>query len=135
MIMDEKPDRLVSSLQVPGQISSLLCEPGQIWVVCATGNPNASRADLNEEQEVDRLQKQRLNSEEITGDNLLFVVVEECSPGSWTFRPWVRGSESFTLLTLGPKARVHQARPCLRSVGLFRLHSLRAGPRATHAGS
>jgi hypothetical protein len=53
-------------------------------VICAANDVDTAGADFDEEQNVDRLQEQRLNGEEVASEYLILIVVEECSPGSMT---------------------------------------------------
>ena len=72
-IVDEEAGRRARLLQRPGEVARLLRDPGGGRVGGAAGEVDAARADLEEEQDVQRLEEERLDGEEVAGQQLVLV--------------------------------------------------------------
>ena len=58
-----------------------------------TGNMNAARPDFNEEQNIDRVESQGFDGEEITGEELISVMIEKSASRKPAVSPlWGRGT-------------------------------------------
>ena len=68
-IVDEEAGRRARLLQRPGEVARLLRDPGGGRVGGAAGEVDAARADLEEEQDVQRLEEERLDGEEVAGQH------------------------------------------------------------------
>src|SRR5215472_6357790 len=69
-------------LQLPGQIPRLLHHPLAGGMGGHPGEVNAAAADLNEEEDVEQAQPDRVHGEEVAGQDLVGVLVDELAPGA-----------------------------------------------------
>ena len=80
VIVDDEAGRGARLLQGPGQLACLLGDPRGGRVGAAASEVHAPRSHLNEEQDMDRFEEERLDGEEITGQQLVLVLLEEVAP-------------------------------------------------------
>ncbi len=80
VIVEEIANHWFSLFEFPAQLPGLLGHPSVGEMRGTTGELDASRTKVDEEEHVQRLQKQGLKGEEVTGDNLLFVMRHDLSP-------------------------------------------------------
>ena len=64
-VMDEKPERLCSFVEVKGEVLRLLGNPGSVGVGGATGEMDAPCRQLDEHQNVDSFEPHGFNGEEV----------------------------------------------------------------------
>src|SRR6266852_1219973 len=64
-IMDDQPDWSLELVQLPGQVSGLLSEPGGVGMGGAVGVENAAAADLQEDEHVESPKQHRVDGEEV----------------------------------------------------------------------
>ena len=83
-------NRVVSLIKIPCKLASLLCNPGFMRIRGTTGEMNTSGPKFDEEEHIDRLQKQRFDREEIAGQDLVFVVSHQVTPTRGTSTLWRR---------------------------------------------
>src|SRR5215472_4801518 len=69
-------------LQLPGQVARLLDHPSLVGAVGAAGEVNSTAADLDEEENVEPGQPDRVHQEEVTGQHLVGVLADELAPGA-----------------------------------------------------
>ena len=80
-VVDQQGRAPALVLKLPGQLPSLLGDSGGGWVLRAAGHEHPPRVELDEEQHEQRLQPERLDREEVTGEHPLGVGAEEPAPG------------------------------------------------------
>ena len=78
--MDEKAQRRLVFINRPDELSGLLRHPCTGGMSGTAREVDAARAKLDEEEDVQRLQKQSVHGEEVTSDELLFIMGHELSP-------------------------------------------------------
>ena len=81
-IVDEEAGRRARLLQRPGEVARLLGDPGGGRVGGAAGEMDPPGADLEEEQDVQGLEEERLDGEEVAGQHGIAVPGEELPPGA-----------------------------------------------------
>ena len=81
-IADQEPAGQGTVLDLPRQIAGLLGDPGSGRVRGAAGEMHPPRPQLDEEQDVDRLEEERLADEDVAGHDLVPVAREELAPGA-----------------------------------------------------
>ncbi len=64
-VMDEKPERLCSFVEVESEVSRLLHHPGSVGVGGATGEMDASCRELDEHQNLDSFEPHGFDGEEV----------------------------------------------------------------------
>src|SRR5207245_11005109 len=69
-IMDGEPDWSLQLVQLPGQVSGLLRDPGGVGKGGAVGVENAAAADLQEDEHVESTKEHRVDGEEDAGQDL-----------------------------------------------------------------
>ena len=79
-IMDGELDWSLELVQLPGQVSSLLRDPGGIGMGSAVGVENAAAGDLHEYQHVEGPKQHRVDCEEVAGQGSSGVGAEELRP-------------------------------------------------------
>jgi hypothetical protein len=91
IVMDQEPQWLFSVGKFPNQLPSLLRNPDLIGVVGDTSKMDTARTQFNEEKHVYGLKKDSFHCEEITRQDLFFVVGHEMTPtnGSIPNRRWL----------------------------------------------
>jgi len=89
--MDQEPQWLFSVGKFPNQLPGLLRNPDLIGVGGDTSKMDAARPQFNEEKHVYGLKKDSFHCEEITRQDLFFVVGHEMTPtnGSIPNRHWL----------------------------------------------
>jgi hypothetical protein len=80
-IVDEVAAGAAGVLQRPSEIARLLRHPGGGQVGGAASEMDPAGADLEEEEDVDRLEEERLDGEEVAREHLVLVAGQECPPG------------------------------------------------------
>jgi hypothetical protein len=75
---EAKPCRLF--LECPGELARLLGDPGAARVGGAAGEVDAPAGELDEEQDVQPLQRDRLDGEEVDREHALRLLAQERSP-------------------------------------------------------
>ena len=80
VIMDQEPKRCISIGKFPDQLPGLLSNPELIGIGDDSGKVNTARAQFDEEEHVDGLKQDSFHGEEITRQDLLFVVIHQMSP-------------------------------------------------------
>lgn len=78
--MDQEPHGGLPVLERCGDVAGLLGDPGRIGVPGRSGNVHPPGAELEEDERVQRLQPDRLRSEEVNGDDSPRLLVEELPP-------------------------------------------------------
>src|SRR6266540_1924381 len=89
-IADQEANRSRSFRQGPGELASLLADPGAVWVGRAASEVNASAAKLDVEEHVQAPQGNSLDGEEVDGEHALRLRAQELAPresGALTGRP------------------------------------------------
>src|SRR5258708_6165919 len=79
-IMDKKTNGRCLLIQRPAQLAGLLSDPNRGRVTGTASQMDASAADFDEKEHVQCLQPKRFHTEEIAGEHLVLVLVEECPP-------------------------------------------------------
>ncbi len=74
--MDDAQDRLLV-LKLPEQLPSLLGDPRRVGLLGAACQVHAPCAHLDKEQDVYRLQEDSFDGEEVTGQHLRPIMVQE----------------------------------------------------------
>jgi hypothetical protein len=78
--VDEKHFFSIIFFQLPNQLARLLCNPGYVRICSVSGTINFASSQFDEEQDIDGLMPDRLNREEITSKDLIFVMPQEATP-------------------------------------------------------
>ncbi len=86
-VVDEELDRRLEPVKRPGQVPGLLGHPGRIRVGSTAGVEHSSAMDLNEDEDVQRLQQDCVDGEEIAGEDRAGMGAQEFSP-RWSWPPW-----------------------------------------------
>ena len=68
----------------PGHVPGLLSNPSGVGIPRATSEVNSTSTEFDEEERIDCSQHDRFDGEEITGEHLVFVVIEKRAPGRIT---------------------------------------------------
>ena len=91
IVMDQEPQGLFSVGKFPNQLPGLLRNLDLIGVGGDTSKMDAARPQFNEEKHVDGLKKDSFHCEEITRQDLFFVVGHQMTPtnGSIADRRWL----------------------------------------------
>lgn len=91
IVMDQEPQWLFSVGKLPNQLPGLLRNPDLIRVGGDTSKMDTARPQFNEEKHVSGLKKDSFHCEEITRQDLFFVVGHELTPtnGSISNRRWL----------------------------------------------
>lgn len=79
-IVDQKAQGWLAFLNVPNELPCLLHDPSASGMGGITRTVDTSCAKFNEEEHVERLEKQRFDGKEITGKKLMLVVGDETAP-------------------------------------------------------
>src|SRR6266566_4852341 len=79
-IMDSEPDWSLQLVQLPGQVSGLLSDPGGVGMGGAVGVENAAAADLHEDQHVEGPKQHRVDGKEVAGKDRSGVSGEKLRP-------------------------------------------------------
>src|SRR6266705_5343767 len=79
-IMDGEPDWSLQLVQLPGQVSGLLSDPGAVGMSGAVGVENAAAADLQEDDHVESPKQHRVDGEEVAGQDRSGVSGEKLRP-------------------------------------------------------
>ena len=80
VIVDQKADWRRLLFEFPHQLTGLLRHPVLIGVRRATCEMDLAATELDEHQNVKRFQEDRLDCEEIAGQDLVLIVAEELPP-------------------------------------------------------
>ena len=80
IVMDQEPQGLFSVGKFPNQLPGLLRNPDLIGVGGDTSKMDAARPQFNEEKHVYGLKKDSFHCEEITRQDLLFLVGHQMTP-------------------------------------------------------
>jgi hypothetical protein len=78
-IADEEDRRL--DLTLDDQVPGLLSDPCALGMVCDAGETNPSGVKIDEEQDVESLQPDRLHGEEVGGEDAMCLGPQELRPG------------------------------------------------------
>jgi hypothetical protein len=94
IVMDQEPQWLFSVGKFPNQLPGLLRDPDLIGVGGDTSKMDAARPQFNEEKHVYGLKKDSFHCEEITCQDLFFVVGHQMTPtyGSIPNRRWLNSA-------------------------------------------
>src|SRR6266702_3696018 len=79
-IMDGEPDWSLQLVQLPGQVSGLLSDPGCVGMGGAVGIENAAAADLQEDEHVESPKQHRVDGKEVAGKDRSGVSGEKLRP-------------------------------------------------------
>src|SRR2546426_11855753 len=79
-IMDGDPDWSLQLVQLPGQVSGLLRDPGGVGMGGAVGVENAAAADLQEDEHVESPKEHRVDGEEVAGQDRSGMSGEKLRP-------------------------------------------------------
>jgi len=79
-IMDQEPNRQVVLFQRPGQLPRLLGRPRRIWMSRAPSHKYTSGSQVNEEENVRGLKTKGLHRQEVAGEYLVLVMLQERPP-------------------------------------------------------
>src|SRR6266581_4493841 len=79
-IMDGEPDWSLELVQLPGQVSGLLSDPGAVGMSGAVGVENAAAADLQEDEHIESPKQHRVDGEEVAGQDCSGVSGEKLRP-------------------------------------------------------
>jgi len=75
IVMDQEAQGLLSVRKIPNQLPGLLSNPGLIGIGGDTSKMNLARTQFDEKEHIECLKKHSVHSEEITRQDLIFVVV------------------------------------------------------------
>jgi len=81
-IADQKAGLDLTILQLPGQLPRLLDDPGSTGCGRAASQVDATAADLQEEEHVQALEPDCLDSEEVDRQDLVGMLTDELAPGA-----------------------------------------------------
>ncbi len=73
-IVDQEAKGGFAFLEFPNELSGLLVDPNIVGIGSDAGQVHTSCAQVDEEQDVQRLQPERFYGEEVTSQNLVFVM-------------------------------------------------------------
>lgn len=90
VIPNQKSDARVAVFQLPHELAGLLLNPCAVRMRRATSEMDASTTDLNEHEDIDRLQKQRFHGEKVTRQQLLLIVGHQMTPTRRRLAFWRR---------------------------------------------
>lgn len=79
-VAEQEPGAQLAVLQLPGQVPSLLGHPLAGRVECAAGDVDAAAAELDEEEDVEPGQPDRVDDEEVGGQDLVGMLADELTP-------------------------------------------------------
>ena len=79
-VANQKPHRLLSLDECPGNLPRLLRDPHTVGMSRTAGYMHTAAADFNEEQHIQSLEPHRVDCEEIHGDDALGLRAQELSP-------------------------------------------------------
>src|SRR5919197_4436096 len=76
------PEQDMPLLKASGdrEVPSLLSDPGRVWPTAGTSHVDSPGGELDEEQDVERLQEHRLHREEVAGQHPSPLGAEELGP-------------------------------------------------------
>lgn len=80
VVVDQELNERYVSLEVPDDLACLLVHPGRVGMLGTTCNVDATAAHFDQEEHVQRLQKERLHRGEIAGQDLVFVMAHQMTP-------------------------------------------------------
>jgi len=80
-VANQEAKRSCSLVERPGELARLLGDPGVGWVGGAAGQVDAPAAELDEEEHVQPLQRDRLDREEVDREHALRLRSQEGTPG------------------------------------------------------
>src|SRR5947209_2182774 len=80
IVMDEMGERASFAFELPGQLPRLLGHPELGWLGCGSHDVHAPSAYFDEEQDVQRLQRDRFHREEIARQQGVLVMVQKRPP-------------------------------------------------------
>jgi hypothetical protein len=80
IVMDQEVEGSIYVTEFPYQLSGLLGNPGFVWISRGTGEINLARTPFNEEKHIKSLQLDSFDGEEIAGQDLIFVMVDQRTP-------------------------------------------------------
>ena len=83
-VTEQEPGSQFAILDVPGQMPRLLHHPVAGGMCRAAGEMHTATANLDEEQDVQRLEPNGLDGEEVGSQDLLSVLPQELAPGAST---------------------------------------------------
>jgi len=83
-VTEQEPGSEFAILDVPGQMPRLLHHPVAGGMCRAAGEMHTATANLDEEQDVQRLEPNGLDGEEVGSQDLLSVLPQELAPGAST---------------------------------------------------
>jgi hypothetical protein len=86
-VAEQEPGSKLAILELPGQVPSLLDDPGAGRMVGAAGEVNAATADLDEEEDVEPGQPHGIDGEEVGSQDLIGVLANEVAPRALA-SPW-----------------------------------------------
>ena len=75
--MDDEPQDRLLVLKLPEQLPSLLGDPRRVGLLGAACQVHAPCAHLDKEQDVYRMQEDSFDGEEVTGQHLRPIMVQE----------------------------------------------------------
>src|SRR5689334_9520579 len=90
IVVDKMRERASVGFQFPHQLSCLLAHPELGGMRCYAHDVHTPRADFNEEQDVQRLERDGFHREEIASKQRVLVMVKERTPGCRTSPGWHR---------------------------------------------
>jgi len=79
-VVDQEPHSLRATLEVHGQIPRLLGDPEGVRVIGRSRNEHAPRVKLDEHEDVEGPERDRLDREEVAGDDPLGLRTKELRP-------------------------------------------------------
>ena len=79
-IVNEKAQTWLTVFHLPHKLSGLLRYPAAIQIRRAPSEMDTPASQLDEEEHIDGLQEDRLYGEEVTGQDLIFVVPHQVTP-------------------------------------------------------
>jgi len=81
IVVDQETEGGFSGIKLPNQLSGLLGDPDIIGVVRNAGEMHSAGAEFDEEEHIEGLQADGFEGEEVAGQDLIFVMAHEVTPG------------------------------------------------------
>ena len=98
-ITDEKTSGQLPVLQAPPELAGLLGDPARGRMVRTPGEMDSPGPDLDEEEDVHRLEQKRLHAEAVTRQELVLMALQEAPPGDARWATMGRGGTRWRLRT------------------------------------
>src|SRR5262245_27280896 len=100
--MDQEVKARGVSVEVPDHLACLLVDPGRGWMLGAACKVDATTAQLNKKEHIQRLQKERFRREKIAGQDLVFVVGHKMAP-AWRTAPFGSARDAMSSQDVGDR--------------------------------